>query len=119
MEDKVLDSNELHPLLKFSHQCETKSSITYQDIMICRSEGGVTSIWHTKPTETVLTINYHSLTSQKYKRSVICGLAHKIHRASSTWKYFHESLVGQRRYRRITSTHPPLLSFTSRKLRES
>lgn len=32
MEDKVLDSNELHPLLKFSHQCETKSSITYNDL---------------------------------------------------------------------------------------
>ena len=93
IEDKVLEINELHPSLKFTHECETNSSIAFLDMMICRSEGEVTSTWHTKPTDTGLTINYHALAPQKYKRSAICGLVHRIHRTCSTWKNFHESLI--------------------------
>ena len=79
IEDKVLEINELHPSLKFADECETNSSIAFLDMMICRSEGEVTSTWHTKPTDTGLTINYHALAPQKYKRSAICGLVHRIH----------------------------------------
>ena len=93
IEDKVLEINELHPSLKFTHECETNSSIAFLDMMICRSESEVTSTWHTKPTDTGLTMNYHALAPQKYKRSAICGLVHRIHRACSTWKNFHESLT--------------------------
>ena len=64
-----------------------------KDMMICRSEGEVTSTWHTKPTDTGLTINYHALAPQEYKRSTTCGLVHRIYRACSTWKNFHESLI--------------------------
>ena len=93
IEDKVLEINELHPSLKFTHECETNSSIAFLDMMICRSEGEVKSTWHTKPTDTGLSINYHALAPQKYKRSAICGLVHRIHRTCSTWKNFHESLI--------------------------
>ena len=43
IEDKVLEINELHLSLKFSHKCEINSSIAFLDMMICRSEGEVTS----------------------------------------------------------------------------
>ena len=90
---KVLEINELHPSLKFTHECETNSSIAFLDMMICRTESELTSTWHTKPTDTCLTINYHALAPQEYKRSAICGLVHRIHRACNTWKNFHESLI--------------------------
>ena len=41
IEDKVLEINDLHPSLKFTHEFETNSSIAFLDMMICRSEGEV------------------------------------------------------------------------------
>ena len=93
IEDKVLEINEYHLSLKFTHECETNSSIAFLDMMNCCSEGEVASTWHTKATDTGLTINYHALAPLKYKRSAICGLVHSIHRACSTWKNFHKSLI--------------------------
>ena len=37
-------------------------------------------------------MNYHALAPKRYKRSVVSGFVHRIHRACSTWQYFHESL---------------------------
>ena len=38
-------------------------------------------------------MNFHSLAPVKYKRSVVSGMIHRIHRACSTWNNFHESLI--------------------------
>ena len=37
-------------------------------------------------------MNYHALAPMKYKKSVIIGMIHRIFRACSTYKHFHESL---------------------------
>ena len=37
-------------------------------------------------------MNFHALSPKRYKRSVVSGFVHRIHRACSTWKNFHESL---------------------------
>ena len=37
-------------------------------------------------------MNYHALAPKRYKRSVVSGLVHRIHRACSTGQHFHESL---------------------------
>ena len=37
-------------------------------------------------------MNHHALAPMKYKKSVIIGMIHRIFRACSTYKHFHESL---------------------------
>ena len=101
---------------KFTHECETNSSIAFLDMMICRSEGEVTSTRHTKPTGTGLTINYHALVPQEYKRSAICGLVHRIYPACNTWKNFHESLIKAKMI--LENNQCPLLFLQADKLRE-
>ena len=52
----------------------------------------LSSTWYTKSTDTGLLMNYHALAPMKYKKSVIIGMIHRIFRACSTYKHFHESL---------------------------
>ena len=37
-------------------------------------------------------MNFHALSPKRYKRSVVAGFVHRIHRACSTWDNFHQSL---------------------------
>ncbi len=119
VEDKLKEINNLHPSLQFTCERETNNSIAFLDMLICRSEGKLTSTWHNKSTDTGLTMNYHALAPQKYKRSVVSGLVHRIYHACSTWENFHESLVKAKRilennqyspsfYERIINTLPPI-----------
>ena len=71
---------------------ETNGSIAFLDMSIERSQNKLSSKWYTKPTDTGLTMNYHAIAPNRYKRSVVCGLVHRIYRACSCWKKFHESL---------------------------
>ena len=68
------------------------SLIPFLDMKIRRDNGKLTSEWFTKSTDTGLTMNYHALALSRYKQSVVPGLVHRIHKACSTWKQFHESL---------------------------
>ena len=52
----------------------------------------VSSTWYSKPTDTGLILNFHSLAPKRYKRSVVSGFVHRIHRACSKWDLFHKSL---------------------------
>ena len=54
--------------------------------------GKLTSTWYTKPTDTGLILNYHSLAPKRYKRSVVSGFVHRIYNSCSTWQNFHTSL---------------------------
>lgn len=67
-------------------------SIPFLDMLITRFDSSLSSKWYTKPTDTGLTMNFHALASTKYKRSVVTGLVHRIHRACSTWANFYDSL---------------------------
>ena len=42
-------------------------------------------------------MNFHSLAPKRYKRSVVSGFVHRIYRACSTWKHFHDSLEKAKR----------------------
>ena len=54
--------------------------------------GKLSSTWYSKPTDTGLIMNFHSLAPKRYKYSVVSGFVPRIHRACSSWKHFHESL---------------------------
>ncbi|XP_057290128.1 uncharacterized protein LOC130612790 [Hydractinia symbiolongicarpus] len=93
IDEKLLQINDLHPSLKFTIEKEGKNtSIPFLDMLIIRSNNNLSSTWYTKATDTGLTMNFHSLAPRKYKRSVVSGLVHRIHRACSTWSNFHQSL---------------------------
>ena len=93
VENKLDEINNLHPALKFTIERETEHSIPFLDMRILNSSGTLSSTWYTKPTDTGLIMNFHSLAPKKYKRSVVSGFVHRIYRACSSWKLFHDSLV--------------------------
>ena len=71
-ENKLEQINNLHPSLKFTVKIEIEKSIAFLDIKIIRSSANfLESTWYTKKTDTGLTMNFHSLASIKYKKSVI------------------------------------------------
>ena len=72
---------------------EVDHSIPFLDMKIYNNNGTLSSTWYTKPTDTGLIMNFHSLAPRKYKRSVVSGFVHRIYRACSSWFLFHESLV--------------------------
>ena len=78
--------------MKFTIEEETENSITFLDMRIIRESESLNPTWFTKETDTGLIMNYHALAPIRYKKSVISGLIHRIHRACTSWKYFHESL---------------------------
>ena len=75
IEKVLLDINNLHPLLKLTMERKLKYT------------------WYTKPTDTGLTMNFYSLASEKYNRSVVSGMIHIIIRPCSTWESVHESIT--------------------------
>ena len=86
--------NALHENLKFTIERQTNGKITFLDMQItCDQHGKLSSSWYNKPTDTGLILNYHALAPRRYKRSVVSGFVHRISRACSTWKNFHESMV--------------------------
>ena len=89
---KLREINNLHPSLKFTIKRESDNSLPFLDMKIVRSATKLSSTWYTKSTDTGLIMNFHSLVSRKYERSVVSGLIHRIYRACSSWSYFHESV---------------------------
>ena len=93
IDSKLAEINRIHPSLKFTIEREEDNSIPFLDMKISRLEEKLSSTWYTKSTDTGLTMNFHALAPIKYKRSVVAGLVHRIHRSCSSWKNFHESLI--------------------------
>ena len=92
IEAKLIEINNYHPSLKFTIEQENNHSLPFLNIKISRLGTSLTSIWYNKPTDTGLTMNYHATAPRRYKKSVISGLVHRIHRACSSWENFHVSL---------------------------
>ena len=91
--EHVLQSiNELHSSLKFTIERENDGKLPFLDMLVIRNNQKLTSTWQSKPTDIGLVMNYHALAPKRYKRSVVSGFVHRIYRACSTWKHFHESL---------------------------
>ena len=72
------DKNGLHPSLCTCER-EKDGAIRFLDMLICHSNKELRT-WYTKSTDTGLTMNYHALALQKYKRSIVSGLVHGIYR---------------------------------------
>ena len=95
VEQKLAEINTLHPNLQFTKESEENYKLPYIGMEIIRDPktGLLSSTWYTKPTDTGLIMNYHALAPKRYKRSVVSGFVHRLHRACSSWKNFHESLT--------------------------
>ena len=94
IQQKLDEINNLHPSLQFTMENENNGSLPFLDMLIKRSEeGNLSSTWYSKKTDTGLLMNFHALAPNRYKRSVVAGMVHRIFRSCSTWLNFHESLV--------------------------
>ena len=89
---KLDELNSLHSSLKFTIEEEVDRCIPFLDMLISREDGLLSCTWYSKPTDTGLLMNYHSLAPRRYKRSVVAGFVHRIYRACSSWENFHTSL---------------------------
>ena len=58
-----------------------------------RRNNSLSSTWYTKPTDTGLVMNFHALAPNKYKRSVVSGMVHRIVRACSSDDNVQSSLI--------------------------
>ena len=85
--------NSLHPNLKFTIEKPVDGAIPFLDMKVINDNGHLSSTWYSKPTDTGLIMNFHSLAPRRYKHSVVSGFVHRIHRACSTWHHFHDSLA--------------------------
>ena len=92
IDEKLEEINNLHPSLTFTIERENDSSIPFLDMRIINEGGNLSSTWYNKPTDTGLIMNFHALAPKRYKRSVVSGFVHRIHRACSEWGHFHNSL---------------------------
>ena len=59
--------------------------------------GKLLSTWYNKQSDTGLIMNFHALAPKRYKRSVVSGFVHRIHRAYSSWENIHTSLEKAKR----------------------
>ena len=84
--------NSLHPALKFTMEIEEDGKLPFLDMKLINNNGQLSSTWYSKPTDTGLIMNFHSMAPKRYKRSVVSGFVYRIFRACSCWANFHISL---------------------------
>ena len=73
IENKLSEINSLHPNLKFTLEVEKNGKLLFLDICIEHHESTLSSTWYCKPTDTGLILNFHAMTTKRYKRSLIQG----------------------------------------------
>ena len=119
---KLEEINNIHPSLKFTIECENEGSIPFLDMRIMNIMGNLSSTWYLKPSDTGLIMNYHSLPPKRYKRSVVSGFVHRIHRACSSWDNIHVSLEKAKRILERNQYPPmfydPIIEETLKKIVE-
>merc|ERR1712020_570299 len=96
-EVKLAEINTLHPSLGFIMEKEVEHRIAFLEMGMTNDNGELSCTRYTKPTDTGLIINFHALAPKRYKRSVVSGFVYRIHRACSSWSYFHDSLEKAKR----------------------
>ena len=91
--EKLAQINQLHGNLKFTSESEIEGRLPFLDLCIVHSESELYTTWYTKPTDTGLIMNFHAVAPRRYKRAVVQGFVHRIFRACSSWKAFHDSVT--------------------------
>ena len=89
---KLSEINNLHAMLKFTIEYEVNGELPFLDIKLLNENGSLSSTWYCKATDTGLMRNYHALAPRRYKKSVVAGFVHRIHRCCSTWATFNASI---------------------------
>ena len=89
---ELLDAvNNLHPNLETT---DDKNSLPFLDMSInVQPEGNIFCTWYQKPSDTGTILNYRSYAPLQHKKSIIQGTIHRLFRATSNWKAFHEALT--------------------------
>jgi len=120
IDNKLAEINLLHDKLKFTMEKEVEGQLPFLDLCIVHSESRLESKWYTKPTDTGLIMNFHALAPRRYKRSVVQGFVHRIHRACSDWKLFDQSMAKAKQILERNQYPPefynPIIAETIRKL---
>ena len=83
IELKLQEINNLHPNLAFTIEREREGRLPFLDMSLIHQGSEVSSTWYSKPTDTGLILNFHSLAPKRYKRSVVSGFMHRIHSVCS------------------------------------
>ena len=61
-------------------------------------------------------MNFHTLAPKCYKRSVVEGFVHRVHRACSSWENFHDSIkMTPQRNQYPPNFYDPIISNTNEK----
>ena len=93
IEQKLEQINQLHVKLTFTMERETASKIPFLDMLIEQVGRKLSSGWYCKPSDTGLILNFHAQAPIIYKRNIVQGFVHRIHRASSTEEKFQVGLM--------------------------
>ena len=75
--------NNIHPNIKFTTENEKNQSIPFLDILIKKKRGRLHTEMYRKPTFTGVYLNWHSLTSKKYKTGLISCLLDRVYKICS------------------------------------
>ena len=71
--------NSLHANLKFTCEMEsTKGQIAFLGMLLTHEGNSIQSQWFTKPSSSVLMMNFYSLAPSRYKRSVERSMVYRI-----------------------------------------
>ena len=92
IDSKLVEINQLHENLKFTIEKESEGRLPFLDLCLLHNNKTVKTTWYSKPTDTGLIMNFHTVAPRKYKRAVVQGFVHRIARACSSWDTFHDSM---------------------------
>ena len=84
--------NSLHENLEFTIEREDDGSLPFLDLSITRHGRKISTSWYSKPTDTGLTLAFHSVAPTRYKQNIISGTIHRIHHATSNWEDFDKGV---------------------------
>ena len=86
-------ANSLHRNLEFTIKLESEGALSFLDMKILRHQDSLKTKWFTKPTDTGLMLNFHSLAPTQYKRNVEEGTIHRINHTTTDWIAFHDGVA--------------------------
>ena len=75
--------NNIHPNIKFTTENKKNQSIPFLDVLIKKKHGRLHTEMYRKPTFTGVYLNWHSLTSKKYKIGLINCLLDRVYKIFS------------------------------------
>ena len=85
-------ANELHSNLKFTHELPSEHGLPFLDISLEQCGTQIKTSWYRKPSDTGVLLNYHAVSPEKYKRSLVAGFVHRVWQTCSDYVNFDRCL---------------------------